>query len=445
MTKLLQNSRGHRSSPASATPDSDDVPVSTRVWCSIVMVPLADFMCLAQTSFFAQGFEPDSVGYIWAAFSTFVAVAAGFLLLARSQYPELTFWIASALTLVFPFDPLLTLMSMTAYLARRSRRNTTIRTAIIGSMVTVIAQLRDALQQPEASIWHEIFSRPHTGAGSGKPIDMMVGEPIILVTAVIVALASSAASILIGLHIRSRARLREANALADAASHHVASLQSDLNNQQLADAIAAEAHDTLAHSLSLMALNASALKAEASRLEDSPEARAVADKAEDIRRQSAEALDEAHSIINMLRDPQQARKQLVPSSATSLTRESLDTLIQDTRSSGAQVNTWIDIQQLGELDDSISKVAYRVIQEGLTNAIRHAPGTPISLEVKANPTHGVHLHISNPTYPATDSYAPRGSGLSGLEVRVNSVAGQCHYGFDDRRVFHIDVQLPWRG
>ncbi|NMN02219.1 hypothetical protein [Bifidobacterium panos] len=118
------------------------------------MMPLASFMCLAQTSFFAQNFAPDSVGYIWAVFSTFVAVAAGFLLLARSQYPELTFWIACALMLVFPFDPLLTLMAMTAYLARRSNRNATIRTAIIGNVVTLIAQLRDALQQPKASIWH---------------------------------------------------------------------------------------------------------------------------------------------------------------------------------------------------------------------------------------------------------------------------------------------------
>ena len=88
----------------------------------------------------------------------------------------------------------------------------------------------------------------------------------------------------IGLHIRSRPRLRTANAVASAATTHAATLQTDLTNQQLADAIAAEAHDTLAHSLSLMALNASALKAEAAKLGDSPEAQSLADKAEDIRR-----------------------------------------------------------------------------------------------------------------------------------------------------------------
>ena len=69
------------------------------------------------------------------------------------------------------------------------------------------------------------------------------------------------------------------------------------SSQQLADAIAAEAHDTLAHSLSLMALNASALKADG-------DSRLLADKAEDG---AAGALDEAHSIIDMLRNTSSPR------------------------------------------------------------------------------------------------------------------------------------------
>lgn len=65
----------------------------------------------------------------------------------------------------------------------------------------------------------------------------------------------------------------------------------------------------------------------------------MADKAEDIRRQSAGALEEAHSIIDMLRNPHQAWEQLAPSDDTSLTRESLDALIADTRNSGTSLNT----------------------------------------------------------------------------------------------------------
>ena len=332
------------------------------------MVPLASFMCMAQTSFFAQNFAQDSAGYTLMVLCTLLAFPAGFLLLARSEYPEATFWIACALVVVFPYDSLIALMAMTSLLARRSNRNTTIRATVGGTIVTLISQLRDALQQPKASIWHLIFAQPHTGGDSGSPMVMLVEEPTVIITATVASLVFVTIATLIGLHIRSRARLRTANAVASAATTHAATLQTDLTNQQLADAIAAEAHDTLAHSLSLMALNASALKAEAAKLGDSPEAQSLADKAEDIRRQSAGALDEAHSIIDMLRNPHQAWEQLAPSDDTSLTRESLDALIADTRNSGTSLNTWIDIQQLSVMDESIGKVAYRAIQEGLTNA-----------------------------------------------------------------------------
>lgn len=249
--------------------------MTTRVWCSVVMVPLASFMCMAQTSFFAQNFAQDSAGYTLMVLCTLLAFPAGFLLLARSEYPEATFWIACALVVVFPYDSLIALMAMTSLLARRSNRNTTIRATVGGTIVTLISQLRDALQQPKASIWHLIFAQPHTGGDSGSPMVMLVEEPTVIITATVASLVFVTIATLIGLHIRSRARLRTANAVASAATTHAATLQTDLTNQQLADAIAAEAHDTLAYSLSLMALNASALKAEAAKLGDSPESAIV--------------------------------------------------------------------------------------------------------------------------------------------------------------------------
>lgn len=412
------------------------------------MVPLASFMCLSQTSFFSRNFNQDSAWFSLVVICMLVALPSGFLLLARNEYPEATFWISCILVVVFPFDSLIALMAMTSLLARRSDQRTTIRAVAAGTIVTLISQLRDAFQRPDASIWHLFFAEPNTGGDSGEPIVMTVGEPTVVISAAVASLIFVAIAVLIGLHIRSRASLRTANAMADAATTQAATLQSDLHNQQLADAIAAEAHDTLAHSLSLMALNASALKAEADNLGDSPEAKALADKAEDIRRQSAGALDEAHAIIDMLRNPQQAWEQLAPSDDTSLTRESLDALITDTRNSGTSLNTWIDIQQLSALDEAIGKAAYRAIQEGLTNARRHAPGMPVSLEVSVAPQSGVHIHISNPM-PHTDAdkanqAAGHGAGLTGLAARVHAAGGQCRYGVDDRHLFHLDVQLPWR-
>lgn len=162
-------------------------------------------------------------------------------------------------------------------------------------------------------------------------------------------------------------------------------------------------------------------------------------------------MDEAHSVIDMLRHPEQAREQLAPSDETSLTRESLDALIGDARAAGMRLNTWIDIQQLGQLNRETGKIAYRSLQEGLTNASRHAVGSPVSLELTANPTAGVHAHVSNPTIPANGTHldtnakdmSRTGAGLPGLAERVRQSGGTCRFGFDPQHTFHMDVQLPW--
>lgn len=436
------------------------------------MIPSAAFMCLAQTSFTAERLDPSlGILYPWLSVSTLLTLVWPFVLLKRGTHPEPVFWTCLAVVLVFPYDPLLMLMALSSLVARRSAVSRTIRATAAATPVAIWAQVRDALRPAGTSLWHVVFAERLDGdttvtAGTR----MMAGEPAIVLTAAMTGLIGVVVAVLVGLHIRSRARLTQADAQTQAARHHVQHLQNDLDDQKLADAIAAEAHDTLAHSLSLIALNASALQAEANRLAEAsgsdvrigPGAASVAAKADEIRRQAAGALDEAHAIIDMLRHPQQAWEQLAPTDDTSLTRDSLDALIADARQAGAQINTWIDIRQLGDLDESVGKVAYRAIQESLTNALRHASGMPISLEVTVNPRIGVHVHASNPvTATPTQTTAahtvsgnagsdrsatrePRiGSGLSGLAARVRSARGSCRYGVDGRGTFHVDVTLPW--
>lgn len=479
--------------PAQALPaPQDDVPLRTRRWCTVAMIPAAMFMCLAQISFAAQPYLDDdsSPMMVWLMLGTLLSFVFPFALLARDRRPETVFWVCCAIVLVLPYDPLLMLMALTSLLARRSSTARCARAVAAATAVGVWAQLRDAMNPPDASLWHEIFARPRDRK-RGEPLVTMAGETTIMVTAVVVALIAVLLAVLIGLHIRSRARLHEAHARTQAAQHHADSLQSDLTNQQLADAIAAEMHDTLAHSLSLIALNASALQAQAARLAADAHADAdtgsgdadtlrmradaIARKAEDIRRQSAGALDEAHATIDMLRHPGRAWEQLAPDKDTALTREALDTLIGEARQAGMALNTWIDIQQLSDLGDHAGKVAYRAIQEGLTNARRHAAGMPVSLEVTARPELGVHVHVSNPTAPAphgapagmsgragapagvavpapapmtagarSPATPPRtGEGLAGLAARAHSAHGSCRYGLDPTGVFHVDVTLPW--
>ncbi|MCC2151591.1 sensor histidine kinase [Bifidobacterium sp. CLA-AA-H280] len=398
------------------SPAPIEVPVRTRIWQSVVMVVCADFMCMAQTAFASQRFDQDSAAYVWMVFCVLLSFVVGLLLLARSRYPHATFVAACVAVLVFPYDSTIALMALTALLARRNDTRTTVRAIAAGGFVTLVAQVRDTLRPPEASIWHMVFAKPDTGSQYGTDLVMLADERTIVVTAVVAALLELAIATLAGLHIRSRALASLATAKADAADAQVAQLKTAIDSQQLAE-----------------------------------QTGRIAEKTEEIRKQAAGALDEAHSVIDMLRHPEQAREQLAPSDETSLTRESLDALIGDARAAGMRLNTWIDIQQLGQLNRETGKIAYRSLQEGLTNASRHAPGSPVSLELTANPTAGVHAHVSNPTIPANGTHldtnakdmSRTGAGLPGLAERVRQSGGTCRFGFDPQHTFHMDVQLPW--
>lgn len=348
-------------------PSTAEVPVRTRIWCTVPMVVCASFACLAQVSFASQQYAQDSAPYLWMIACVLVAIPSGLILLARNSYPQAVFWTACLLVVALPYDSLIALMALTSLLARRQGTKVTLRSVLAAATTTIWSQVRDALHPAEASIWHAIFSKPYTGVRYGNTMVMLVDERTIIASAVVVALIAVAIATLAGLHIRSRALARVTEAKAQSANEQVSRLRTTLDNQQLADAIAAEAHDTLAHSLSLLALNASALQAESRKLKAEAEqlgnanvagmAGKIAGTTEDIRRQASGALDEAHSVIDMLRHPEDARLQLAANDAeASLTRDSLLQLIGDARAANMRIDTWIDVQQLGQLDESIGVI-----------------------------------------------------------------------------------------
>ncbi len=442
-------------------PSQYDIPVQTKAWCTLLMVTNASFMCMLQVAFFASQFDRGSFTHTMMVVFFFVAIVSGLLLLARDECPLPTFLIACALVIILPFDSAIALMALTSLLARRSGPSLTICAIAAASCTAVISQFRDAIQPPEASFWHLIFAESNTGERYGTPMVLMVSEQTLVITAVITALVETLIATLIGLHIRSKTLASLATTKERAAQEQIGELKTEIINQRFAETVAAEAHDTLAHSLSLLALNATALGAESRKIKNMAQqlgsdeladlAYQTSTRTEDIRKQAAGALDEAHGIIDMLRHPEQMVTQPDSSDETSLTRESLDALISEARSAGMQMNTWIDIRQLNALDGAIGKIAYRAVQEGLTNARRHAPNESVSVQIDANPNQGVHVHISNPTstratqQPLTQSDGGErtGAGLPGITARVERAGGTCRYGFDSRNAFHLDVQLPW--
>lgn len=442
-----------------------------------MMIVCAIVMNLAQDAYTSLYFEAthDSLGYLWTVVGLFAGCTTPFMLRFRERRPELVSLATSASVLLLPHSPTISLFGLCGMWARRNDRRTLIVCTSASVLATIVAHVRDVTRPDNSSIWKHLFADPGTGV-DGVPAVVNADLGSIIVAVTVWTACTLAAAILSGLHLRSRAYAHAADARVNVERNRADELANNLNTQRFADAVAAEAHDTLAHSLSLIAVNASALQAEALKLSQDPRHAAtserqsgsdldrLAERAGDIRRQAAGALDEAHSIIDMLRHPEQAGTLMSPNDDTALTRDALYAVIDDARDAGMTLDTWIDIRDLGAMDPEIGKIAFRGIQEGLTNARRHAPGMRVALEITTVMGSGIDVRFVNPTMPsvptpmhATDSSIEvtsgkdrkadiddgGGNGLPGLKTRIVAAGGDCQYGYDERNAFHLDFHLPF--
>ncbi|WFR71032.1 hypothetical protein P9209_16795 [Prescottella defluvii] len=106
----------------------------------------------------------------------------------------------------------------------------------------------------------------------------------------------------------------------------------------------------------------------------------------------------------------------------------------------------------GELDQvqrTLSRAAYRILQEGLTNALRHGAGGPIEVRVAAAPD-GLELSVVNRTGAGTGAgvgpgvFPTSGHGLPGLAERVRLLHGEIEAGPDGPQHWRLAVRLPVR-
>lgn len=202
--------------------------------------------------------------------------------------------------------------------------------------------------------------------------------------------------------------------------------------------IAREMHDTLAHRLSLLSVHAGALEF---RADLSPEQTRT--MAAVIRRTSHDALSDLQDVILVLRDGPVGDANLLE---PRVGLEGLPDLVDESRLSGMEVT--VD-QSVGEAAGVLPRNAaaggtvYRIVQECLTNARKHAPGSPVRIIVRANEPTEIAVTVS--TFlgsPSTSVIPGTGTGLSGLGERVSLLGGTFSSGKVDNR-FVVSARLPW--
>jgi len=201
--------------------------------------------------------------------------------------------------------------------------------------------------------------------------------------------------------------------------------------------IAREMHDVLAHRLSLLSLHAGALEF---RPGAPPEE--IAATAGVVREAAAAALEELRDVVGVLRegtDSETRRPQP--------TLADLPTLIEESRAAGMRIEAELDLPTDGEDPGvgGVGRTAYRVVQEGLTNARKHAPGALVRVRV-ATGEDALTVEVRNraPLRPAPAPTLPgAGSGLIGLGERVELAGGELRGEVAEGGDFVLAATLPW--
>lgn len=193
--------------------------------------------------------------------------------------------------------------------------------------------------------------------------------------------------------------------------------------------IAREMHDVVAHRISLVALHAGALAYRNDLLGD--EAR---DTLGMIQGNAKAALDELRTMLTTLRGPDAPPAEPQPSLAE------LDVLVSDVEDAGQRV-TLSRSGDLATVPEQVSRHAFRIVQEALTNARKHAPGTPVTVAVAAGAT-AVRIRVVNPLADLAPAAPGARLGLVGVSERVGLVGGSVAYGDRGGEGFVLEVVLP---
>ncbi|MEV4538723.1 histidine kinase [Asanoa sp. NPDC049518] len=193
--------------------------------------------------------------------------------------------------------------------------------------------------------------------------------------------------------------------------------------------IAREMHDVLAHRLSLVSLHAGALEV---RADARPDEIAVAAGA--IRAGVHDALQELRTVIGVLREGAAGRPEPPQPGFADLPE-----LVDGVRASGMTVVYRCQVPAAGP-SVVLGRTVYRVVQEGLTNARKHAPGEPV--EVLLDGAAGADLRIRITNSGPVVRGGGAGMGLIGVGERVALVGGRVEHG-PSASGFRLEAWLPW--
>ncbi|RZQ62210.1 two-component sensor histidine kinase [Amycolatopsis suaedae] len=355
----------------------------------------------------------DLVATWWTTLTFLASIGAAVMLCWRHRWPTVVLGIALVPSLLMVSDALAALIALAAFAAHRRDWQLVVASLAVYA-ATALAVLRDFGRHPDVTVFGRFFSTEPVAA---KVIGTLVIASFLTAIPLAVGVWRGMRKDLTARETRER-QLRE-----------------EMARRQERTRIAREMHDVLGHRLTLLSLQAGALEVTNG---------GSADVARTVRTTARQSLDDLRQVIGVLRDGEGgAEQEDAPSVAPQPSLTDIPELVAGARRSGLTVNLTVLLEETAGAPAPLGTAAYRILQEALTNVLRHAPGQPTEVSVRGGPGAGVTIEVVNPL-PAKASPSPgSGTGLAGLAERAAVVGGNVTAGPTDDGWFALRAVLPW--
>ncbi|WP_193317786.1 MULTISPECIES: sensor histidine kinase [Streptomyces] len=260
---------------------------------------------------------------------------------------------------------------------------------------------------------------------AGWLLDATANDPIV---AFLTLVATMVLPWWIGSDARLRADLRDAGWARAAQLEHEQRLVATAVRHEERARLAADMHDALGYELSVLALTAGAGEVNPHNTAEQREQFAR------TRAAAVDAVDALHGILRVLREDDPAVGETAP--------DALTALVARHRDSGARVEAHLAVDPAG-WPVALRRAVYRMTQELLANAAKHAPDQVLTLDIRASGRE-VTLHARNGTSARRAGVPGSGSGLSGLRDRARALGGEVAV-TREAGAFDVVVTVPLPG
>ncbi|SDS96084.1 sensor histidine kinase [Microlunatus soli] len=266
-----------------------------------------------------------------------------------------------------------------------------------------------------------MFFRLHNGASIG----MLIGYETV----------SNLALIAMAIALGSTMRLRRRQAAQQQVINQLTADQADararIRIQTDRERLSRDLHDTVGHTMSVISLHAG-VAAESVGVDDGAAAAAISQ----IRDASSHTLSEVRTMVRLLRSD--------AAEPSTMSLRQLDELVAPVLASGVEVDTMITIEP-SQLRREVDVAGYRIIQEGLTNIVRHAGARHAAITVETDAGNLSIMIADDGTGPVDGPERAPGQGLVGMRERVRALGGVLRAGPGDRGGFTVRATIPLEG